>query len=51
LIAWRKGIDLVAAIYRVTRTFPKEVQLPSGDWQLKAAKGMISSPSGLVADC
>ena len=24
LIAWQKAIELVAAIYRVTRTFPKE---------------------------
>lgn len=24
LIAWRKGIELVAAVYRVTQAFPKE---------------------------
>jgi hypothetical protein len=42
LIAWQKGIELVAAIYRVT--------LATGYWQLKPAKGMISSPSGLIAD-
>jgi len=24
LIAWQKGIELVAAVYRVTQTFPKD---------------------------
>jgi len=44
LIAWQKGIELVAAIYRVTQTFPKD-EAPDPD---KRAGKDHQRPNGLI---
>ena len=45
LIAWQKGIELVAAIYHVTQTFPKE-ELYGLTSQLRRAA--VSIPSNIA---
>jgi four helix bundle protein len=45
LIAWQKGIELVAAIYRVTQTFPKE-EIYGLTSQLRRAA--VSVPSNIA---
>jgi four helix bundle protein len=45
LIAWQKGIELVAAIYHVTKTFPKE-ELYGLTSQLRRAA--VSIPSNVA---
>jgi four helix bundle protein len=45
LIAWQKAIELVAAIYRVTQTFPKD-ELYGLTSQLRRAA--VSMPSNIA---
>ena len=45
MIAWQKGIELVAAIYRVTQTFPKE-EIYGLTSQLRRAA--VSVPSNIA---
>jgi four helix bundle protein len=47
LIAWQKGIELVAAVYRITQTFPKE-ELYGLTAQLRRAA--VSIPSNVAEE-